>query len=62
MTKIIVIGLSFSVAVIDVSLLMSGSVTISEYLYTTSKDNPILAVIAGVLIGHIFWPVKSVRK
>jgi hypothetical protein len=30
--------------------------TISKVLYDWSRNNPIVACIAGILCGHLFWP------
>lgn len=32
--------------------------TISRILYYAAKDSPIIAVLFGALIGHLFWAQK----
>ena len=60
MTKKIVIGLTALIAVVDTALILSGKdISISEYLYTTSREHPVIALVAGLLAGHIFWPVRT---
>lgn len=60
MTKKIVIGLTALIAVVDTALILSGrDISISEYLYTTSREYPVIALVAGLLAGHIFWPVRT---
>ena len=34
--------------------------TVSRTLQTWSLDYPILPLIVGILLGHIFWPVSAV--
>lgn len=59
MTKRIVIGLTALIAAIDVALVAIGGETISEFLYVTSREYPIVALVAGVIVGHIWWPVRT---
>lgn len=57
-TKRIVIGLTALIAAIDVALVATGGETISEFLYVTSREYPVVALVAGIVVGHIWWPVK----
>jgi hypothetical protein len=59
LTKLSVIILSGLVAVVDLVLIGNGKESISSYLYTTSREYPVIALVAGILAGHIFWPVRS---
>jgi len=61
-TKRIVIGFALLIAAIDAALVATGTQTISEFLYLHSKHYPIIAVIAGILVGHIWWPVKPKQE
>jgi hypothetical protein len=58
MTKRFTIAAALVIAVVDAAFVVTGTQTISEYLYLSAKDNPIVALVAGILVGHIFWPVK----
>lgn len=42
----------------DLYLVLKGGVqaTISYELYTFTQANPIVGVIMGVFVGHLFWP------
>lgn len=33
--------------------------TLSVVIYESARANPIVAFGLGVLIGHLFWPVKE---
>ncbi len=35
-----------------------GACTISWITYQASKDYPIIGVLVGIVIGHIFWTMK----
>lgn len=60
---VVLIAAALVIAVYDVWLLCEGGVnaTISWHLRRTASDNPIFAVLfgmaAGILIGHLFWPL-----
>jgi len=58
MTKIFTIAVTLLILAVDGLFLLSGSETISEFLYTSSREYPAVALIAGILVGHIFWPVR----
>lgn len=62
MTKRVVIALVVFIAAIDAAFVATGTQTISEFLYLNSKQYPIIAVIAGILVGHIWWPVKPKQE
>lgn len=36
--------------------------TISEVIQSYAKRWPILSVLAGILIGHWFWPLSTRRR
>ena len=62
MTKRVVIGLAALIAAIDVAFVATGTQTISEFLYISSREYPVIALMAGILAGHIFWPVRTRQK
>lgn len=33
--------------------------TISEVLLSASKKRPVIALAAGILVGHLFWPQRG---
>lgn len=59
MTKLVTLILVGLVAIADLVLIGNGSMSISEFLYTTSREYPVIALVAGLLAGHIFWPVRT---
>lgn len=59
MTKLVTIALVGLVAIADLALIGHGKTSISEFLYTTSREYPVIALVAGILAGHIFWPVRT---
>jgi hypothetical protein len=58
LTKIFTIAVTLLILAVDGLFLLSGSKTISEFLYTSSREYPVVALVAGILVGHIFWPVR----
>ena len=32
--------------------------SISEQVYDASRLNPIIALAVGIILGHLFWPVR----
>jgi|TARA_R110000824_G_scaffold56351_3_gene154352 predicted permease len=42
----------------DIGVILMGrpDATISAVLLQLSKENPIIAFMLGVIIGHLFWP------
>jgi hypothetical protein len=58
LTKIFTIAVTLLILAVDGLFLLSGSETISEFLYTSSREYPVVALVAGILVGHIFWPVR----
>jgi hypothetical protein len=58
LTKRFTIGAALVIAVVDAAFVATGTQTISEFLYTSSREYPVVALVAGILVGHIFWPVR----
>jgi hypothetical protein len=58
MTKRFTIGAALIIAAVDAAFVVTGTQTISEFLYTSSREYPVVALVAGILVGHIFWPVR----
>jgi hypothetical protein len=58
LTKRFTIGAALIIAAIDAAFVVTGTQTISEFLYTSSREYPVVALVAGILVGHIFWPVR----
>lgn len=50
-------GMVGLVILLDVGLYLHGGLewTISWFLYTSSKDYPVLAFAWGFVSGHLFW-------
>jgi hypothetical protein len=42
----------------DITVIFMGrqDATVSAVVYQLSKENPIIAFILGVVVGHLFWP------
>ena len=59
MTRALVILIVVLVALADVLLMGFDQQTISEFLYLSAREYPIVALVAGILVGHIFWPVRA---
>jgi hypothetical protein len=58
MTKRFTIAAALVIAVVDAAFVVTGTQTISEFLYTSSREYPVVALVAGILVGHVFWPVR----
>jgi hypothetical protein len=39
-----------------VAIKAGNSATISQVLYQFSKQEPIVCVALGIVVGHLFWP------
>lgn len=37
---------------------LSPAATVSSVVHGWSREFPILSVAVGILIGHLFWPVR----
>jgi hypothetical protein len=57
MTKVFTIAAAIIIALADAFFLVSGRETISEFLYASARNYPIIPAAFGVLLGHLFWPV-----
>ena len=53
--SLIIVGI---IVVTDIYLIAIGNESFSNVIYMTAKDWPILAVVFGIVIGHLFWPNK----
>jgi hypothetical protein len=58
MTKRFTIGAALVIAVVDAAFVATGTQTISEFLYVSAREYPIVSLVAGILVGHVFWPVR----
>jgi hypothetical protein len=58
MTKRFTIGAALVIAVVDAAFVVTGTQTISEFLYVSAREYPIVSLVAGILVGHVFWPVR----
>jgi len=61
-TKILIIFVFCSILLWDLSVMFfckDTSMTISQSLYTISKQHPIVPFTIGVLVGHVFWPLEG---
>jgi hypothetical protein len=58
MTKRFTIGAALVIAVVDAAFVATGTQTISEFLYVSAREYPVVALVAGILVGHVFWPVR----
>lgn len=56
--KCIILGMVIVVAFWDVAVIFMGKPesTISAIVLQLSKENPIIAFVLGVVVGHLFWP------
>jgi hypothetical protein len=57
-TKRFTIGAALVIAVVDAAFVATGTQTISEFLYLSAREYPIVSLVAGILVGHVFWPVR----
>lgn len=60
-TKIFVFISAAVITLFDLFMVFLKKETISSYLYTTSLDFPVIPLVIGILVGHVFWPVKINR-
>jgi hypothetical protein len=58
MTKRFTIAAALIIAVVDAAFVVTGTQTISEFLYLSAREYPIVSLVAGILVGHVFWPVR----
>tara|TARA_R100000008_G_scaffold53964_1_gene32839 strand:- start:457 stop:654 length:198 start_codon:yes stop_codon:yes gene_type:complete len=56
--KCIILGIVLIVAFWDITVMFMGrpDATISAVILEVSKENPIVAFVLGVVVGHLFWP------
>ena len=56
--KLILLGFVAIVFFWDAVVLLKGrpEATLSAVLLQLTKDNPIIAFVLGVVVGHLFWP------
>jgi len=56
--KLILLGMVIIIFFWDATVLLMGrpEATLSAVLLQVTKDNPIIAFILGVVVGHLFWP------
>jgi hypothetical protein len=56
--KCIILGMVLIVAFWDITVIFMGrpESTISAVILQVSKENPIVAFVLGVVVGHLFWP------
>lgn len=61
LTTKIIVGATAALVVYDVYAAdtQERGDTISEVIATAARRRPIIAVAAGVVIGHWFWPMAS---
>jgi hypothetical protein len=57
-TKRFTIGAALIIAAVDAAFVVTGTQTISEFLYVSAREYPIVSLVAGILVGHVFWPVR----
>lgn len=59
-TKAILIFTTVALSLYDVAAVLIGGVdaTISRVIVHAASEYPIIAVAAGILIGHLFWPQR----
>ena len=44
------------VLIVDVYMAVNGKPLISEVMLAAAKKHPVIGVLVGILIGHLFWP------
>ena len=56
--KCIILGIVLIVIFWDITIVFMGrpESTISAVILQVSKENPIIAFVLGVIVGHLFWP------
>jgi hypothetical protein len=56
--KLILLGMVVIVFFWDATVILLGrpEATLSAVLLQSTKDNPIIAFVLGVVVGHLFWP------
>ena len=56
--KCIILAIIIIVSFWDITVIFMGrqDATVSAVVYQLSKENPIIAFILGVVVGHLFWP------
>ena len=41
---------------VDVAALRSGGDTFSEFVLEAARENPVIPLLVGAVLGHLFWP------
>ena len=56
--KLIILVAIIVISLWDITVVLMGrpEATISYVLFQSTKANPIIAFMLGVVIGHLFWP------
>jgi hypothetical protein len=58
-TRCLIYGTAILWAVYDLAVLLAFGprATISVALYEDSRRFPVIAIVIGLVVGHVFWPV-----
>ena len=56
--RLIILVAIIVISLWDITVVLMGrpEATISHVLFQSTKANPIIAFMLGVVIGHLFWP------
>lgn len=58
-TKIVILSIVGAIIVYDVAALLFHIPTISFTLLEWSRQYPVIPLVIGIPLGHVFWPNKE---
>lgn len=63
-TTIIIVACAIALILWDIYALVygGGEATISYVIANLGKQNRMIPLVFGVLIGHFFWPIESMKE
>ena len=57
-TAVVLVGLAIGIGVWDVyaGIRWGGDATVSAVIQSWAKSYPVLPLLVGIVMGHLFWP------
>ena len=61
LTVLFIVSCVFIVAVFDVWVILNKGKqeSISAHIIRNSKNYPLIVLLFGIILGHLFWPMKT---
>lgn len=59
LTVYVIVGVTLLLGAYDIAMsFIDTEATISKVLWACAGEHPVIALVLGILLGHVFWPVK----